>query len=437
MGAMVIFMGGIKVESLQTVLLLAVYLGLAVFAMRGGNLIFGFLVAALGWAVIGLVPVMETITGIIQKGADNYAPTAVVVILGSWFGRMLVETGIASSLIRRAVELGGDKLFVTTTLVSIVTTFIFTSTFGVGAVIAIGIIVLPVLLSIGVPERVAVPAYTMSIAAAMYINQVLFKQMVMFFPANSVQFTGSYFKFGATAMAVSLGVILLMLAFNLIIRKPVKAWAVSVPQVNVVHVPAISYLVPVVPVLMAVFFNWPPLPGMLLAIFLTLVTTNKLLPWNNAQAMLLKSLKDGTTDVALLLGMLLMVAIFGAAAGKVAGIFKSVLGPYIPTNLWTIALVFGLVAPLGLFRGPLMVWGAGAATIAILVAMNLFVPAVLLPIVFVPTISMAIAVCPTQSWNLWAISYTKLAITDFLKSAVGWAWLTVILNSLLAAYFFA
>jgi hypothetical protein len=424
-------------ESLQTVLLLAVYFGLAVYAMRGGNLIIGFFLAALGWAAIGLVPVMSVILDIVQKGSDNYAPTAMVVILGSWFGRMLVETGIAGSLIRRAVELGGDKLLVTTTLVSLVTTFIFTSTFGVGAVIAIGIIVLPVLLSMGVPERVAVPAYTMSIAAAMYINQVLFKQMVMFFPANSVQFTGPYFKFGVIAMVVSLGVIFLMLVYNLIIRKPVKAWAVSAPQINVVHVPAISYLVPIVPVVMAVLFNWPPLPGMLLAIVLTLVTTNKLLPWGNAQSMLLKSLKDGTTDVALLLGMLLMVAIFGAAAGKVAPIFKTVIGHIIPTNLWVIAIVFGVVAPLGLFRGPLMVWGAGAATIAILVAMNLFPPPALLPVVFVPTISMAIAVCPTQSWNLWAITYTKLPIRDFLKSGVGWAWITVILNSLLAAYLFA
>lgn len=423
-------------EILQTILLLAVYAGLAFFAMRGGNLIFGFLAAALGWAAIGLISPMNIVTDIIQKGADNYAPTAIVVILGSWFGRMLVETGIASSLIRRAVELGGDKLLVTTALVSIVTTFIFTSTFGVGAVIAIGIIALPVLFSIGVPERVAVPAYTMSIAAAMYINPVLFKQIIMFFPAGSVEFNGPYFQFGLIATGVAMGVILLMLVFNLTLLKPVKTWAVPVTKVNTAHVPAISYIVPIVPVLMAVCFNWTPLPGMLLAIFLTLVTTNKLLPWNNAQSMVLKALKDGTTDVALLLGMLLMVAIFGAAAGKVAGILKATLGSFIPTNAWTIALAFGLLAPLGLFRGPLMAWGAGAATIAILVGMKLFSPALLLPLVYVPTISMAIAMCPTQSWNLWAVSYSKLAITDYLKAGIGWAWLTVILNSILAVYLF-
>ncbi|HWQ61303.1 MAG TPA: gluconate:proton symporter [Negativicutes bacterium] len=424
-------------DSIQIILLLAVYVGLVIFAMRGGNLIFGFIVSALAWAVIGQVPYMATINDIIQKGAESYGPTAIVVIFGSWFGRMLVETNIAGSLIRRAVELGGDKQLVTTILVSIVTTFIFTSTFGVGAVIAIGVIALPVLFSIGVPERVAVPAFTMSIGAAMYINQVLFKQIVMFFPKDAVPFNGPYFTFGVTAMAVSIAIIILMLVFNLSLRMPAKAWAVTAPQTNnAMHVPFIAYIVPIVPVVMAVAFNWPPLPGIILAIILTLVATGRLLPWSNAQSMLLRALKDGTTDVALLLGMLFMLAMFGAAAGKVAPIFKAVLGPFIPTNPWVIAIAFGVLAPLGLFRGPLMAWGAGSATIAILVGMKLFPPALLLPLVYVPTISMAIAMCPTQSWNLWSISFSKLPITEHLKTGVAWAWLTVIVNALLAVYMF-
>jgi hypothetical protein len=258
----------------------------------------------------------------------------------------------------------------------------------------------------------------------------------MFFPADSVTFTGPYFKFGMIAWCISLAVVILMLIYNLAIRQPVKTWAVSTAQTNVGHVPAISYIVPAVPVLMAVFFQWPPLAGMILAIILTLVTTGKLRPWDKAQTMLLKALKDGTTDVALLLGMLFTLAMFGAAAGKVAPVLKGVLGPFIPSNPWVIAIAFGVLAPLGLFRGPLMAWGAGSATIAILVATKTFSPALLLPLVYVPSISMAISACPTQSWNLWAISYTKLGIKDHLKSAVVWAWLTVILNELLAVRMF-
>jgi len=421
---------------LQTILLLIAYIGLVFFAMRGGNLIFGFLVSALAWAVIGHVPYLTTLNDVIQKGAEAYGPTAIMVIFGSWFGRMLVETKIAGSMIRRAVELGGDKALITTILVSVVTAFIFTSTFGVGAVIAIGVIALPVLLSIGVPEKIAVPAFTLSIGSAMYINQVLFKQIIMFFPADSVPFTGPYFRFGIIASGISFAVIILMLIFNLAIRHPVKTWAVSTAPTSLEHVSAISYIVPAVPVLMAVFLKWPPLAGMILAILLTLVTTGKLRPWDKAQAMLLRALKDGTTDVALLLGMLFTLAMFGAAAGKVAPVLKAVLGPFIPANPWVIAIGFGVLAPLGLFRGPLMAWGAGSATIAILVATKTFPPALLLPLVYVPSISMAIALCPTQSWNLWSISYTKLSIKEHLKSGLAWAWLTVILIELLVVRMF-
>ena len=150
--------------------------------------------------------------------------------------------------------------------------------------------------TIGVPEKIAVPAFTLSIGSAMYINQVLFKQIIMFFPADSVPFTGRYFKFGMIAWGISFAVIIVMLIFDLAIRKPVRTWAVSTPQANTGHVPAISYIVPAVPVLMAVLFQWPPLAGMILAIILTLVMTGKLRPWDKAQSILLRALKDGTTD---------------------------------------------------------------------------------------------------------------------------------------------
>ena len=66
-----------------------------------------------------------------------------------------METGIASTLIRKTVELGGDKPLVTITLLNIVTAVIFTAMTGAGPVIAIGVIVLPILMSLGVPKAIA------------------------------------------------------------------------------------------------------------------------------------------------------------------------------------------------------------------------------------------------------------------------------------------
>jgi len=412
------------------------YIGLVYYTVKGGNLMVGFLVSAIVWVIIGRVPYALAMSDVFQKAVDIYGPTAIVIMLGSWFGRVLVETGIAGSIIRRSVELGGDKALVTTILASLATTFIFMGTYGVGAVIAIGVIALPILLSIGVPERVATAAYTMSIGAAMWINLALFKQIALFFPPNSVPFAGPFFNFGVMAMLISVAFIILMLTFNLGGQR-VRTWAVpSVNPPTIVHVPVYSYIVPIVPVVMAVQFNWGPVAGMFLGVFLALLTTGKLKRLNDAQSLTLKALRDGIADVALLLGMLFTLAMFWDAAGKNAGIIKAVLGPVLPDNPWYVAIAFGALAPLGLFRGPLMPWGAGSATIAVLVGLGYFKPTLLLPLVLAPGLGMAIAMCPTQSWNLWTVSYTKVGITDYLKTGVPWAWMTVIVNACLAVYMF-
>lgn len=71
----------------------------------------------------------------------------------------MLETGIASTMIKKTVEFGGDKPIVTSTLLAIVTTAVFSSMFGVGAVVAIGVIVLPILLSLGIPKVTAIISF--------------------------------------------------------------------------------------------------------------------------------------------------------------------------------------------------------------------------------------------------------------------------------------
>lgn len=422
-------------DMLLGILLLITYFGLIYYAVKGGNLMIGFLLMALLWIIIGGIPYLTAVNDVIEKGAESYAVTAVVVIFGSWFGRVIVDTGIAGSIIRKTVELGGDKPLVVNILVSIVTSFIFTSTFGVGAVIAIGVIILPILLSIGVPKRVAVSSYTLSVGAGMYVNIVLFKQMQLFFP--SVQYNINYLRFGFIGMAVQMGLIIIMLIYNLRKGKLNQAWGVAPePTASEGNAPAISFIVPIIPVFMAIAFQWQPIPSILLAIFLALLLTKKLFNLKDAVALIQKTLYDGVADVGLLLGMLFTLAMFSSAAGKNAHIFQTLFGAVIPHNPIVIAVALGILAPIALFRGPLMVWGAGSATIAILTGLKIFPPELLFPLLYIPTISMAISTCPTQSWNLWAVNYTKVTVKEFLKTGLIWAWLIVIANELIAVSMF-
>ncbi|POH20713.1 hypothetical protein BGL46_02380 [Fructilactobacillus sanfranciscensis] len=67
-----------------------------------------------------------------------------------------------------------------------------------------------------------------------------------------------------------------------------------------------------------------------------------------------------------------------------------------------------------LFRGPLHVWGAGAATAAVLSATGLFSDMYLLPLMYVPTL-LAVSTDITQSWNVWGLDYMKVAPRSLLK----------------------
>lgn len=416
------------------IFLLISYFGLIYFAAKGGNLMLGFLVMAIIWVALGMaggkITWQVAQTQVFQGGPESWGATAVVVIFGSWFGRVLVETGIAATIIRKTVELGGDKPLVTTVLLSIVTGLIFTSTFGAGAVVAIGVIVLPILLSLGVPKSLAVSSYLMSVGSGMYVNLVLFKQMQGIF--QGFKYDSNYLKFGFVAMGVQLVVIIIMLAVRLRKSAVNHAWAASSTSSNTQssHVPAIALITPIVPVVLAIVFSWQPIPAFIVAVFYALFVCGKLKSFKETEKIVTKTFYDGVVDVASLLGFLFILPMFNKVSGLDASFFQAILGGVMPTSALFLCILFAVIAPLGLFRGPLTVFGAGSATLGILNAIGSFTPALLFPLIYIPTITMNISACPTQSWNLWALNYSKVSVKEFLKSGVVWAWAICIINTI-------
>lgn len=414
------------------ILLLISYFGLIYFAAKGGNLMLGFLIMSIIWVALGILGGKITWevaqTQVFQGGPESWGATAVVVIFGSWFGRILVDTGIAATIIRKTVELGGDKPLVTTVLLSVVTGLIFTSTFGAGAVVAIGVIVLPILLSLGVPKPLAVSSYLMSVGSGMYVNLVLFKQMQGIF--KGFQYDNNYLKFGFTAMGIQLAVIIVMLAVRLSKSKVNHAWAASTGASTVQHVPAIALITPIIPVVLAIVFKWQPIPAFIVAVFFGLLVCGKIKSFKETEAIVTKTFYDGVVDVASLLGFLFILPMFNKVSGLDAPFFQAILGGVMPTSTLFLSILFAVIAPLGLFRGPLTVFGAGSATLGILNAIGSFTPTLLFPLIYIPTITMNISACPTQSWNLWALNQSKVSVKEFLKSGVLWAWIICILNTI-------
>lgn len=449
-----------SVEFIIGILLLVSFAGLVAYAVKGGNLMTGILIMAIIWTVLPLIgnalvtnpdfiaqnsdivnmSIVDALKKVFQGGPEGWGGVLINFIFGAWFGRIMLETGIAATIIRKTVELGGDKPIVTSTLLAIVTTAVFSSMFGAGAVVAIGVIVLPILLSLGIPKLLATVSFLLSIGAGLYINPVIFNQYQAFYlGANGEQtyfYNGGYLKLGFVALAVQLIVAILIPAILMKKQKRVHAWAAQAPQTEEVKAaPVIALLTPFIPVVLAIGFNVPVIVGFLVASFFALAVCGKLTSYKAASEVFNKTFYDGAIDTAPLVGFMLMIPMFNKAAELCVPYFNAVLGGLIPNNTLVICVAFAVLAPLGMFRGPFTLAGCGAATLGILKSVGFGTP-LLFPLMYAPTVTMNISSCITQSWIVWGLGYTKVDTKDFLKLSIPAGWLICAILSLITYIMF-
>lgn len=420
-----------------SIILLISYLAFVFYIMKGGNLLMGFIMMSCVWIPIGVlggqIDWAKFNGDIMQTAPSNIGGNVVLIFIGSWLGQVLLKTGIASTIIRKTVELGGDKPLLVSCLLSILTTLIFCSAYGAGAVIGIGVIVLPILLSLGVPKPVATASYLMSVGAGMYTNAVIFseKQAVLLLNETNPEYTYQVYKqVGMVATGVQLVIILIMLATMLGRKKVVHAWAAAAqnPEVVTKDAPIYALLAPFLPVVLIVLFKWNSLPAFLAAIFYALFACGYARHFNNLADTINRTLYDGIMDAAPLIGFLFFQGIFTAAANCDAFFFKETLGSIIPTSTLLLAIIFAVGTPLGLFRGPLSVFGVGPVTFAVINSLGVFSIPFLFAVFQFTGIATTISSCVTQSWNIWAVNYTKVTTKEFMLTAFPWCWVVNIIN---------
>ncbi len=428
------------------ILLLISYLAFIFYAAKGGNLLLGLFSMAVLWsgfgAIGGVITWNDVNTTVFSEGPLSFGTTAINIIFGSWFGRVLVETGIARTIIRKAVELGGDKPAITTILLCVVTSLIFTTAYGVGAVVAIGVIVFPILLSLGVPKPLAAASFTMSVGCGLYFNNALLTQAAgtMVMPDNSKYTIGAaWYKFAIVAFAIHLVSIIIMVIVST--RKKRKAWAATANAGSVggegKNVNLLACLTPIVPVAISVLLNVSAILAIIISVVWAFMWTGYFKSWNKLAETIQKTFHEGVSDVGLVLGFLLFLQMFIKAAGANKTLLAPIFSPIIPSSAFVLFLGVGILSFMSLFRGPLTIWGAGAATFAIIAATGMYPLAVLYPLFYIQCCTVTTNVCPTQSWNMWAIGYTKINTKEYMKQTLVYALPTAFILTMVAYFMFA
>jgi hypothetical protein len=371
---------------------------------------------------------IDVLTNVFQTGPENYGKSILVnIFFGAFFGRVLMDTGIASTLIRKVVELGGDKPRITMSLLCIVTSIIFTSMTGIGPVISIAVIILPIMLSLGIPAPIALFSFIGSIMAGIFGNIVNFKQYQAIFATANKDYASynysNYFKFGVIAMIVSLVVVLVVANIAMNKKKLSHSWAATSDAANSVDAPAISWISIILPVIGVVAFNIPIIFGFIFSSLFAMLTCGKLKGgFANVCRMIAKQFADGAIDVAPMVGFLLSLAMFNNAATYVAPYFKTLLGGVIPQNALVLCIMFAILTPLGFFRGPMNLVGCGAALLAVVVSISTWPVQFLYPLFAITTIAPQ-HLDITQSWVAWGFGYTKVSTKDYMKMSIPTGWI--------------
>src|SRR5499433_2346054 len=238
--------------------LLVVFLAVVALIVRGQSPVVMLLVLAVAWAAIAGIGIDDIQKKVLQGGGVAYASAVIIIVFGAWFAQVLIQTGIAESVIRSAVELAGDRPLITAMIITLVTALLFTSMYGVGAAIAIGIIALPIMLGQGIPPYVAAPAFTMGIGAGTFINLVQFGTFQKLFPG--LKYEAPYLTYWIVGMCVYI-LAAWLLEFIYLRNGGVRRLASvevanhSEPAVRK-RTPYYTYIVPIFPVLMVMILKW-------------------------------------------------------------------------------------------------------------------------------------------------------------------------------------
>lgn len=448
---------------IAAIILAASFIGFVVWNFKGRNLLTGLIIITTIWTIVGIVNtaiaapadaslwgiVMDSITEVFHNGPVDYGETTAIIIFASWFGAILTETGIASSLIKRVVELAGDQQLVTLLLVTLVTAGIFMSVFGAGSVIAIGQIVLPIFFSLGIAKPLAVGAFIFAVSAGMYVNGGYVSQFTgheFFAPLFDQNINNVANNFNTWTWAATAVHIIIMVAFIIFMyyrtKDSVRTWAMPANEQQ--NAPGYTFIVPFIPVLMTLGTNIAGVQGFsvlfsfMVGIFFGLLLTNSLSSYSSAVENIQKTLQKGIADSALLIGMLMFMNAFSKSATLVAPVISNALGgslDWVVANPIILVIAFMVLAPLALYRGPFMIWGSGIALVSVLnavftngdPALTGTIP-LLLVLFYVQPVGITASTGPTQSWNLWALSYAGYEPQEFTKTNLPWGWAITAIN---------
>lgn len=386
-----------------------------------------------GVPIISMDPEAYTITqSILGEGSMRLSTAIAGLIFGSLFGQVLNKVGVTKGIIRKAAELAGDKPFLIAIAFFITGSIVISASSGLGMVILIGTIMIPIMLTTGISPITASLVILLANGVGVQFNVsnwAVYTDVL----GLSVSEVADYTWISAVPLII-LGI--LMIAFFVRRdRRGRKAWSMPESSENGNHkndkqVPTLALISPLIPVIIVFAFGLDIVSAVVAGIFVTLILARPKRPFHVISSSFVEGIQNVAGAVALMIGIGMLLN--AVTAPEVAAVISPFIEAVIPTSVIGYILLFTILSPLAIYRGPLNVFGLGSGIAALLVAAGLNPIAAM---VALRNVSNLQAVSdPTNSHNVWLSDFTKIDVNDLLKQTIPWMIVAVLIAMIFGAF---
>ena len=377
--------------------------------------------AAIGW--------LQTV---VEAGTVRMGAAIMAVIFGAWLGELMNKTGVTETIIKKSAELGGDRPLIVTLIMGAAVAILFTTLNGLGSIIMVGSIVLPILISVGVPAMSAACIFLMAFTCGLTFNIANWKSFSGIFSLEIPQIQSfAIYMLIATVIAT---LILIVVEFK---KNGVKfAFSAPVEETESKQVTgvrgALAMLTPIIPIVLVAVFKVPVCPAFIAGIIWILIFTSK--SFSKAMNLLVKTCYDGITNSAP--AVILMIGIGILYLAVTHSMVKEVLNPFllavVPQGRLGYIIFFSLLAPLALYRGPMNLFGLGSGIAALVIGLNTMSP---LAVMAAFLAAERIQGCgdPTNTQNVWTANFCEVDVNGITKKLLPYLWAVAVVGVVIGA----
>ncbi len=392
-------------------------------------------VMAIGISLVAGIPFLSsdpekfTIAKDVLEGGAMRMSTAIAgLFFGGYFGKVLTKVGITKTIIRKAAEMAGDRPLPIALAFFAVCSIIFAASNGLGMVILVGTIVIPIMISAGVEPLAAGLVLLLSngVGVTFSVGTLGVYIDTLGLPLETV--TAYSWLCGIPLIIIGVIMLVYMIRFR---GKTRKAWAMPMTEEpGEKNVRTIALISPVIPVVLVFALKMPLVPAIVLGIVVAVILSTPRNVIHVLSSGFVEGLQDTAGAAALMIGI--GMTLKAVMAPEVSAILNPIIQAILPKSALMYVLVFGLLSFLAIYRGPLNVWGLGSGIVALLASAGMNPVAAMVALRLDSNVQ---AVCdPTNSHNVWVSDFTKTDVNEYLKKSILWIMVSTFVGLIVASF---